>query len=178
MSSLNRHMKCVHLNLKQERAAQITCLLCPYKGRGLWQHYEEKHPRAEWPFACNICSSYRTFKKSLLNNHMKTMHHQGEKYRCDQCTYETAHMRSLTRHIECVHMNLKKFMCDICSKLFKEPRVLNQHLIRVHDIVLDSERTYKSILKQISKYHDDVCLYDDRIMFFENCFFQMRKTDL
>ena len=52
-------------------------------------------------------------------------------YKCDLCSYESAHRNAIRKHMAGYHANEQK-ACSICGKVFKCDKYLKRHTLLVH----------------------------------------------
>ena len=126
-------------------------------------------------FVCQICS-YKTTQKgnvklhiNIIHNKVKTFNcqekdcteifaynasmkshmisiHNGNKYACDNCEYESSISANLKRHQAGVHANEKQFRCEECGKYFNQKRNMIEHNSTEH-----KKEKYKCDVKKCEK---------------------------
>ncbi len=91
----------------------------------------QQEPTHQEEFECVECD-YKTFRKSNLTQHVKTVHQRVKDFGCDRCEYRSARRSNVAYHIKTVHENVKDYECSFCN--FKSARKYNvvQHAERVH----------------------------------------------
>ena len=86
----------------------------------------------EKKYECEQC--HKTYSYSgALNNHKQSAHaHQGVKFACGQCDYQTTRQSSLTVHIQSKHENIK-YDCDQCDYQATQKSNLTVHIQSKHE---------------------------------------------
>jgi KRAB domain-containing zinc finger protein len=82
-------------------------------------------------FECEFCD-YKTFCKSNMTQHVRTVHDKIKDFACNRCDFRSARRANVNYHIKTVHENIKDYSCHFCN--FKSARKYNviQHSDRVH----------------------------------------------
>ncbi len=73
-----------------------------------------------------LCKPKEKLPKKLNISNVETKDINWNSFKCDQCSFQTAHKRSLTRH-KLIHNQDKPYLCNICHKKFSSINVLEQH---------------------------------------------------
>ena len=122
---LKDHIDSAHLKLK------VSCLECGkvFSPKSLPSHIKSVHQGLTTQ-SCQICD--KTFKrKSGLNAHVAA-EHEGIKYSCSQCSFQTPRNDSLRYHIQSIHaQSILKEPCKVCGKILKH-RTISKHMKNVH----------------------------------------------
>ena len=98
---------------------------------------EDLRPTAKFDYPNNLgqqknTNGHKTYSApGALNNH-KQSSHQGAKYACDQCDYQTTTQSSLSRHRESQHEDVK-YACDQCDYQAKRQDNLTVHIQSKHE---------------------------------------------
>eukprot|EP01083_Nonionella_stella_P293703 998876_1 len=129
--SLNKHIQCVHLNLKP-----FQCPHCSkrfFKRPGLTCHLTVHSDTRDFP--CEMCGKYFKTKKSV-EKHKIHVHFGIKRFQCNICSKRFSTSVGLTRHHR-VHKMLSDVVskCSFCGKNVK---YLAQHL-KIHS---KQEKTY------------------------------------
>ena len=120
---------------------ELICDECghqEYEWRAFRKHLEENHDnrltkvygKTKFKFKkCSLCD------KKVHENHMR-VHvkavHQGIKYDCDQCDFQSGYKNFLRIHIKKVH-ELYRHKCNLCDELFTNSVNLRNHIRFVHE---------------------------------------------
>ena len=78
--------------------------------------------------SCDQCD-FQT-KKKHLRNHIRSKH-EGIKYLCSECDFQTSQKGNLTFHKRAKHEGVR-FKCDQCGLLSTQKDSLNRHIIAKH----------------------------------------------
>ena len=83
-------------------------------------------------FNCRVC--WKIFKKNkrTLSTHIRTVHGNNTRHKCDTCDKAYRQKSGLVSHIDSVHRNLK-FECKLCGKEFSSMGILNSHVRVFHN---------------------------------------------
>ena len=68
----------------------------------------------EEEFDCALCA-YKTFRKSNLTQHVRTVHDRVKGFGCERCDYRSARRSNVAHHVKTVHENIKDFACRHCN---------------------------------------------------------------
>ena len=161
VSHLNRHVECVHFNVRKhscdtcgrgffERkdrvkhektcvAVDVDCPRCSDKYRSLFTlkiHLKERHGL----FLCVRCKdvfpTVAAHRKHMNEAHKKleTENLEREKCICEECGKVFANKYLLKRHVNYDHLKLSKGSnCELCNKTFRSPHYLKRHIRVVHE---------------------------------------------
>ncbi|XP_050079410.1 PR domain zinc finger protein 5-like [Anopheles maculipalpis] len=131
-----------HINLHNS-ARNHECNICGHKfktRRGLKEHVESKHERKSFP--CQICGVQYSWKKGL-ERHMSTTHRgKAPKHICKVCNKAFPVPHKLKKHVM-LHTG-DRIYCEYCGKGYRFNYMLTQHKIRVHELVFEGVKLYKS----------------------------------
>merc|ERR1712126_231050 len=81
-------------------------------------------------FKCNICS-YITAHINDFRSHLGSKHF-NMKLQCDLCSYAAKCMKHLVRHKKAVHVNIRAYRCFSCSFTAKRKLQLDNH-VKIHE---------------------------------------------
>lgn len=115
--------------LRNEHTKQHNHFECDFDGKifknkySLVGHMTNHRPKIK----CELCSVL-IFDKSF-KNHLKEVHTEDRKYRCDICT-KAFKTKALLGYHRTIHD--KKFQCEICNRKFNVMRFLKQHMDQYH----------------------------------------------
>lgn len=120
-SGLSRHMKCVHLGIKD-----YSCDICglSFAEKSTMEDHRKTHT-GENPYFCHECDKVFT-RKGGLSRHTKNIHLGIKEYNCDFCGLTFAFKSGLEDHRR-IHTGEKPYICDICGKSFKTNASLYIH---------------------------------------------------
>ena len=122
-SSVNKHVRAVHMNYKPFKCDQCDLT---FSERKTMREHMRVHT-GERPFLCAHCP--KTFKRvSELNHHIKG--HTGEtKHTCDVCGRGFRRHAELQRHAT-LHTDEKPHNCPVCGKDFRSFGSMREHTLR------------------------------------------------
>ena len=85
----------------------------------------------EKPFKCDVCD-YRSYKKSIVKNHMKS-HYEGEPkpYQCPHCSYQARREYQLEEHVYS-HTGERPFACELCDYRSAHRCNITRHALQEH----------------------------------------------
>ena len=83
-------------------------------------------------YSCELCE--KNFDQKYLNQHLKDVHSNDRKYKCDTCGKYFNQLTYLNSHKEKLHdkVTKKEFKCTSCSKEFSRIGDLKEHYKRMH----------------------------------------------
>ena len=145
---LQKHVSIAH----RDKTLKYKCVLCPWRGPSLKQHWVTDHANEPLPILCDKCD-YRTYNKTAFTDHTRR-HHSGNVFQCKYCPYKSGGRDMLNAHTKQMHTN-NEYHCDKCGKVYKWQRSLDEHLLTVHDVKLD-EKKVTAIKKRIEKREEKV----------------------
>ena len=90
-----------------------------------------KYIHEEITHTCNICQ-FQTSQKSILKNHIKSVHLKEKDFPCKICDYRATQSGNLSRHVKNVHEKSDNIMCDKCKNYIQKIS-LKKHLKQQHD---------------------------------------------
>lgn len=165
-SNILRHIKIVHLKLKESKCPQ-----CDYSSSNkadIDKHVKSIHLRIK-EFACESCS-YKTSYKYILDRHEKAVHNRVKDVPCPyiECTFKATLNKYLSRHIKNVHEpDQKKYECSECDYKSIEKGMLDRHIANAHQRIKDfncNSCDYKtnskySLEKHIKVIHEGIKEY-------------------
>ena len=117
---------------------------------------------------CQQCS-YKTWNKSQLEHHSKTIHKKIKLYYCELCNKTFLSKLKLKRHKNSVHENVtvmthqkavhgkvKHLICFKCDCSFLKVKKLFEHIKAVHPL---KNKTVKAYQKKAQKYVPKLTTY-------------------
>ena len=122
-SSVNKHVRAVHMNYKPFKCDQCDLT---FSERKTMREHMRVHT-GERPFLCAHCP--KSFKRvSELNHHIKG--HTGEtKHTCDICGRGFRRQSELLRHVT-LHTDERPHNCPVCGKDFRSWSSMHEHTQR------------------------------------------------
>ena len=122
-SSVNKHVRSVHMNYKPFKCSQCDLT---FSERKTMREHMRVHT-GERPFLCAYCP--KTFKRvAELNHHIRG--HTGEtKHTCDTCGRGFRRQSELQRHMT-LHTSEKPHRCPVCGKDFRTFSCMREHTLR------------------------------------------------
>ena len=143
-SSLNRHIKTVHLQQQQ-----FKCNYCDKsfgQNSSLQTHIKMVHLKLR-EFNCSYCE--KSFgENGQLQRHIRTVHFQQRTFKCNHCEQLFGRSDILQRHIKSVHEKQQSLKCDYCNKSVGRSDVLQNHIKAIH---------INPKLKSMSRLEQKVC---------------------
>ena len=127
------------MNLIINNEKKFKCELCVYKtdnSGNLDRHFQNMHVKKR-NFKCEFCI-YTSKSNCFLNKHIKSAH--INKYKCDECEYESCRKDTLKVHTIQVHLKIKEKKCNQCKMEFSRKCDLNKHIKTVHERPEESKR--------------------------------------
>ena len=101
---------------------------CSKRGPALTYYARTEHVRKR--FACTRCpSTYAS--KSGLTEHVRHIHDNASRYRCDTCGKGFT-IRSLYHDHLAVHTGIKRYVCTVCLKELTSKGNLKAHVLHFH----------------------------------------------
>ncbi|XP_052745563.1 zinc finger protein 99 isoform X11 [Bicyclus anynana] len=126
-----RHHDAREHNVKIEKKQRFPCQYCDerfFQENLKFEHLVEKHGVTRPEHRCLLCPKvYIT--RSLLNNHVKSVHKKEKKHECDVCHNFFYTKSDLLRH-SVTHTGEKKFSCSLCNSTFATKDSLRRHMKR------------------------------------------------
>lgn len=162
---LNRHKSYTHL--KNQTHECNHCGKTFTNPNTLRFHKRVKHlDEAKKLIPCPHCD--KSFIKPFIKNHIKRIHTERTKTKCNSCTKQFLSEYSLQRHVLREHekVSLTTILCSICAKGFESKRDFQVHML-VHtrekpyecDYCGKTYRTSSAVEKHIQIVHFDIKPY-------------------
>ncbi|MCP9262394.1 hypothetical protein DINM_005786 [Dirofilaria immitis] len=92
-------------------------------------------------FGCNACGK-KYIRKGGLTRHIKVIHENETKYKCDICDEQFAYRYILKDHIN-AHTGKNEFKCNICGRKYGYLRSLKAHILIKHTEKHKGEKQFK-----------------------------------
>ena len=127
-SNLNEHIRRVH------RGIRYPCKQCSLDfadSKRLKHHVNLAHGDGENLPTCPHCGKTFTTKSSL-GYHIQNKH-EGFKYSCDKCSFQTASIRYIRIHNKTVHEGALPHQCDRCDFKTAHWNTLDAHIKSKHE---------------------------------------------
>ncbi|KAL3276116.1 hypothetical protein HHI36_020836 [Cryptolaemus montrouzieri] len=102
-----------------------------YEDKKSTSHVEIKDFSSIKKHKCHICD-YRSSRKSIIKQHVDSVHLNLKNYQCSHCDFRTSRKGSLLFHMNGVHLGLKNHKCSQCDYQTAEKGNLTKHIKRVH----------------------------------------------
>ncbi|XP_059615291.1 zinc finger protein OZF-like [Phlebotomus argentipes] len=126
--TLNKHLKLVHAELKQEERFWI-CQQCSTITEGRYEYYEHLKTHTDLDrFRCRYCR--REFSSIDILAQHESIHVDERPFTCKICSKTFKQNAHLTRHMN-IHTRARKFPCNFCDKVFSQASNRKVH-IRLH----------------------------------------------
>lgn len=168
-SSLTRHIKSKHTNIKDHKCEYDNCDEAFAANCDLQRHIKYKHLKIK-AHKCTIDDCEAAFViNSDLQNHIKYKHNDIRDFVCTElvdgviCGITVHDAGKLRRHIDNMHINItSEIPCPTCGKLFKSNASRNKHIQCVHLNILryvcgEGMCDYKCFDSSDMKKHKKLC---------------------
>ena len=153
-SSLGRHMREVHLNIKPKRsrgrAGSRTCDECSYSTnciRALRRHRDAMHGPVKH-YSCDICQDFYSLYQTEIERHKMSFHDKKLDFKCERCPFVASSQSGLEDHKVNHISQLMDDRCEECHLAFLSKESLEAHIVRFHDKALLKER--KVLRRQVT----------------------------
>ncbi|XP_050444367.1 zinc finger protein 595-like [Adelges cooleyi] len=126
-----RNHKIIHTKSDKPLRTDLTCLHCSqtFSSKSLLHQHISSIHNKARPFSCDVCG-YKTAVASSLRLHMRS--HTGEKpFKCDECGFCTADHNTLRKH-KMRHTGQKNYTCPHCSYSCIQATSYKKHLNTKH----------------------------------------------
>ncbi|XP_050544991.1 zinc finger protein 92-like [Daktulosphaira vitifoliae] len=126
-----RNHKVIHSKVDKRLRIDLTCLHCSRKftSKSLLHQHISSIHIKARPFSCELCS-YKTSIASSLRLHIRS--HTGEKpFKCDECGYSTSDHNTLRKH-KMRHTGKKSYTCPHCNYSCIQATSYKKHLNTKH----------------------------------------------
>ena len=167
-----------YIHVKRDHEVSIhQCNSCEYSARykyDLKSHINHKHSNIEKiTVSCQECG--KRLKQKCLNNHMKQVHLEPDKYKCEICRKGFASKGNLKTH-NLFHAKSKKFPCLICVEQFYTKNSLKLHTKSQHFIerIECGKCDYEGIAKEL-RSHDKLVHQNMELHNCDLCEFRGKK---
>jgi KRAB domain-containing zinc finger protein len=92
-------------------------------------------------YKCKVC--YKVFSgRGNFTKHVRRSHSGYKPFKCSVCDKDFTCKYSMKRH-EMSHLGVKPYSCGYCSYNFSQKSMLKRHISRIHDALLNPDRTPK-----------------------------------
>ena len=165
------HIKKEEKHLKTQEfmsSGQHKCNICDFEGKS--EKEMESHSKAKHKIKCAKCE-FVAARKETMKLHVKTAHivfylcefceyktsstrhvlqehvrtqHEGYKYKCGKCDYETKSQSNLRIHIKAKHEGVE-FSCSDCQFKTSYEKNLRQHREKLHQEKLTPDQIFISM---------------------------------
>ena len=135
-----------HIKLFHKAEKKYECDTCPFTCKALSTlkyHISTHNKKEKEMFPCKICNK-KLSSSCYLKEHIKRMHENKERLRCDDCESTFANKQSLMSHISKVHLGIR-YNCDIC-----EHKSTTKNALKTHKLIH---------LPDDQKLNCEICLY-------------------
>ena len=171
-SSLGRHIKEIHLNIKQKKKptkpiGPKTCDQCAYLtncNRALKRHKDAMHGNVKH-FSCDICQDFYSLYQAQVDQHKMSFHEKKLDFKCSHCPFVASDKHGLDDHSLNHVSQVMDDRCEECDLAFLCKESLEAHIIEVHDKALLKDRkilrrqTWRSQMRSSTKPTCDKCPY-------------------
>lgn len=124
------NLQIIH-NKKTNAKNSLTCMHCSrhFLTKSMMHQHITSVHIRARPYACQMCS-YTTSTTSSLKLHLRS--HTGEKpFKCEECFYSTADHNTLRKH-KMRHTGQKKYTCPLCNYSSIQSTSYKKHLETKH----------------------------------------------
>ena len=147
---MKQHVEKLHVKKDPNAIKQHQCELCQkrFAYRSSYTRHLKRHQDGKMP--CPHCS--KIYPKYYLREHIKSVHLDEKKYKCDNCDKKFYGASKLRQHVKKRHQRKNEtnmYKCDICSKDFETSTALNRHMEEQNCNVESSDS-----LSEDSEYQD------------------------
>ena len=131
----------------------IKCSKCDFRSKSERQAEEHNQTKHNGvKYTCNQCD-YESEILKELKGHQNENGHKGVKFRCHLCKYRATLQSNLKIHVQAMHEG-QTYKCDICNFSASTPRTVGWHKKAKHEAEYESMMKKKTCVACAKKFRD------------------------